>query len=331
MIHPLPNRSLPVVAFHCTRCGACCNSAPQLSLPELLVHQETFVGCLSVRRVARLAAGSVWQGEAISPAESAAVDEFAAKHLYVAQGHPGGAWIQLTTQAYDEESRGTCPALTPAKLCSLEGSHKPLGCRVVPLEAWLPDALQPRVLGHRATEAAYMGANCISMGSKDEFVDLLKEGRVADPGAQEALRARRETLALERKLWGDTVFRMLSSELFDQPKRIANLPNDGYLSLSLAPALAVLAVASRRVRRRFVEYLSMQIDLLASELGRTLQLPESSRRVMLGFLRANTALRTQLQEANPDTPEAPEAPEVEAWLGLRSGPASSTHTELLTQ
>lgn len=40
-----------VVSFHCSACGRCCNSPPQLTRAELFRHQDRFVGAIGLRRV----------------------------------------------------------------------------------------------------------------------------------------------------------------------------------------------------------------------------------------------------------------------------------------
>jgi hypothetical protein len=41
----------------CSACGACCNSPPLLSLPELFHHQHVFLGVLGIRGIRRVAPG----------------------------------------------------------------------------------------------------------------------------------------------------------------------------------------------------------------------------------------------------------------------------------
>jgi len=321
-------RQLPLVSFHCSRCGACCNSAPQLSVPELFHHQRRFVGCLTVRRVERLRPGSRWGGAAlVTEADGTAFDAFVPSYLHTARGRERPELVWLAAQAYDEPGLGRCPALGADNLCTVQNDNKPLGCRAVPLEPLLPDALQLQILTQRASEAAYMGANCLSLGTRSGVPLLATQNEVVDTDARRALDERRQALALERRLWGDTVFEILRNEMFDHPERMANLPAGGYLSLSLAPALAVISAASHPVRQRVVEYLSAQIELLAAILAGSAPLRPSSERTLQGFVRANVALREKLQEASTDRRASSGAREVETWLGLHGAAPTSPPAE----
>jgi len=318
-------RQLPLVSFHCSRCGACCNSAPQLSVPELFHHQRRFVGCLTLRRVERLRPGSRWGGAAVvTEADGTAFDAFVPSYLHTARGPERPELVWLAAQAYDEPGLGRCPALGADNLCGVQDDSKPLGCRSVPLEPLLPDALQLQILTQRAAEAAYMGANCITLGRTKGVPVLATQNEVVDTDARRALDERRQALALERRLWGDAVFEILRQEIFDHPDRVANLPAGGYLSLSLAPALAVISATSQPVRRRVVEYLSAQIELLAAILRGPTPLRPPSERTLQGFVRANVALRGKLQEASTDQRVNPGAREVESWLGLHGGAPSAS-------
>jgi Fe-S-cluster containining protein len=125
-------------SFRCTACGRCCNSGPELSVPELFRHQHRFIGRLAVRRVRRVGAG-----------ESAG----------------GPSEVLLVTHAWHDERLARCPALAEDGRCALHAENKPLVCAVAPLDALEPDALQHRVLAQRAREAAYFGADCLAEGA----------------------------------------------------------------------------------------------------------------------------------------------------------------------
>lgn len=111
-------------SLHCTACGRCCNSPPLLSLDELWQHRHTFIGCISVRRLPRNAS--------------------AGQRALAAQLLPGGAAddLVLLLQGYQWASQPSCPALQSDQRCGVHGAHKPATCRVVPLDALLPDAEQ---------------------------------------------------------------------------------------------------------------------------------------------------------------------------------------------
>jgi hypothetical protein len=104
-------------------------------------------------------------------------------------------------------------------------------------------------------------------------------------------------------------------ELFDQPERVGRLPSGGFFSISLAPALAVVAAVSPRCRARCISFLNAQIELTAERLAPSAKAAPETERELIGLLRASVALRTSLQNAPPGAAQ-PHAAEVEAWLGL---------------
>jgi hypothetical protein len=311
-------------SFHCSACGACCNSAPQLSLPELFHHQERFIGCLAIRRIERPPLGQPWSvalGRPVDAGDDEAFDALAGELLEPVQGPSGPELVQLSVQAFDDPTRGLCPALAADKGCSLERDRKPSHCRAVPLEPLLPDSLQRAVLADREREAVYLGAHCIRRGTHPGFLPLLEERRVVAPPAVDALLARRRELGEDKRFWGSTVFGLLRAELFDHAERVGRLPLGGYFSMSLAPALAVVASASPRCRVRTVVFLNAQLDLIAENLGKGSKLAGRRRAELEGFLRASLALRSSLQKGRDNDRTMPAAPAVEAWLGLAAADA----------
>ncbi|HEX7452784.1 MAG TPA: YkgJ family cysteine cluster protein, partial [Polyangiaceae bacterium] len=160
-------------SHHCSACGKCCNSPPQLSVPELFHHQRRFIGCLSVR----------WLGE---PAQ-----------------------LLLGARAYDTELSEHCPALDGERHCRIHDDHKPAVCRVVPFDEQLPDHLQHLVLAERAAEARYMGSDCIAPGTRAGFPVVTRRLELVDEGARAALTARRRDLANDQRFWGKSLTPLL--------------------------------------------------------------------------------------------------------------------------
>jgi hypothetical protein len=245
-----------------------------MSLPELFRHQTLFIGCLGIRRM------------------------------------PDGS-VAITSHAYDDPLANTCSALGEDKLCSLQAKGKPLACRSVPLEAGLPDELQLAVLQERARDARFMGADCIQprpqLDSVAGHLPVIVEGpRVVDPEARRALELRRAALRQDRATWGDRVFQMLGRGL--------KLPEQGYLCLSLAPALSLISSVSNALTRRVLEYLSAQIELIALTVGAPVEEPTQAQRELAGMLGASLRLRAKLQSARPLPQPSPAAPAIEAWL-----------------
>ena len=253
-------------------------------MPELFHHQHRFLGRLAVRRVRRL-------GPSVSASAECAPPD-APRDLL------------LVTHAWHDERLGRCPALASDGRCSIHTAGKPLVCSLAPLDALLPDAWQRVVLAARTREAAFLGADCIAAGERPGFVPLVRRLHVIEPEAQALLARRRAELVLEKRHWGTGVFRLLVPELFAKPEMLAKIPPDGYLSLSVAPVLMVLADISEACRKRCIEYLEAQLAL-----ARTLGAEH--------VVRGHDGLRDALaQRGTRDTLDRDTAAATEAWLGL---------------
>ncbi len=289
-----------VWSFRCSACGKCCNSAPQMSLPELLHHQRRFVGCLAIRRVS---------GGALAGPYSHAL--------------PGPAGdLLLATHAFGFSGASRCPALGEDMRCAIHHDRKPAACEGVPLDALAPDHLQHAVLAERRADAAYMGADCLAPGERAGAAVLTRRLAVVDEGARTALARRRHDLADDKRWWGDAVFRMLRPDLVANPAVLGRLPAGGLLFVAIAPVLLTLAGASPRCRARCAEYVDAQLALIASSLrdatGSGLAAPAELAQLR-AFERTHRALKTAL--AGPPRASSPPRADpaaIEAWMGLAS-------------
>jgi Fe-S-cluster containining protein len=245
------------VDFHCNACGRCCNSAPAMSVAELLRHRGRFIGTLAVGLVPRVAAGGRLGGQVLGSDDAA---ELAA--LQDALFHPStrmaGHVVSLVAQAWDYPSLDRCPALGADGGCAVHGPDKPVMCRVVPLDPHLPDRLQGAALPGRRASAAWLGANCIQTDTAAPYRPLVRLHRVADDGYAADLRRRRDDLLEDKRRWGRAVFRMLEGELAGA----ARLAPGGYLVMPLAPVLAVLAAEGADTRADCVAYIDAQLALI---------------------------------------------------------------------
>ena len=218
--------------------------------------------------------------------------------LHAVPGAPATAdRVLLATQAFDAGLEARCPALNAELGCSLHGPHKPGICRVVPFDALLPDGLQHLVLAQRAAETRYLGSDCISPGVRPGFAVVTRRLEVVQADARAALDDRRRDLAEERIRWGQRVFQALLPELGAGGSALEKLPRQGFITLSLAPVLLVLAEASDRSRTRCVAYLAAQAALaegmLATARARGLEQTEASLR-LVAFQRTNQRLHAAL-------------------------------------
>jgi hypothetical protein len=253
-------------------------------VPELFHHQRTFIGCLSVR----------WSGEADSE-------------------------LLLATCAFDGELSEQCPALDSERRCSIHHDKKPAVCRVVPFDESWPDRLQHLVLAERDKEARYLGSDCIVPGVRAGFPVVTRRLEVVDDGARAALAERRRDLTNERRFWGKIVTPRLRAELLSR-SRTARLAG-GFLTLSIAPVLMVLADASMRCRERCMAYLAAQATLCERTLKEARSAGFGERaaiRQLAALTGTNARLLAGLSAAPPLVTTLPTAERtaLERWLGL---------------
>jgi len=261
-------------------------------MPELLHHQHTFFGCLTIQRIARP-----------SPSGARLRTEFEQLAARLWHRLPDGSVstddVLLATRAFDLGLSDRCPALDAQQGCSLQADRKPSICRVVPLDALQPDSAQHLVLASREAEAHYFGSDCVAPGERPGFDLVTRRLSVVDSGASAALTQRRQDLAEERNAWGDRVFQQLCSDLFSSAAALERLPSRGFMTLSIAPVLIALLEQSSLSRARCIGYLDAQARLAERLLRGALEDGQGERgtvRQLSAFVRTNARLRLQLKD-----------------------------------
>jgi Fe-S-cluster containining protein len=292
-------------SHHCTACGKCCNSPPQMTLPELFHHQQRFIGALGVRRVHRPLTAHAAEHADLA---TRVLHESSNKHF------------ALLTQAIDYASSERCPALLEDGLCAIHDTRKPRACSVVPLDALLPDSMQYAVLATRTVGGAeYIGADCIVPGERSGFREQTRLSALTDPLARQALEDHRHDLAADKRFWGNAVFGELQRDVLSHREGLASIPVVGVLTLPLAPVLLVLADVSSRCRQRCIEYLEAQISLMENSVAHALQRRLTAERPFTAQLRSFVMVARQLLQGlqlSSTRHRAANADEIEAWLGL---------------
>ena len=240
-----------------------------MTLAELFRHRDWFIGCIAIGRVPRRRRGErlrAGQYETVlDDADIAAFDSIADRLL-----HRAGETFSITTQGYDYPSLARCPALADDGRCSIHLQGKPVTCEVVPLDPLVPDTLQHLVLAGRRQSAAYLGADCIQEGERADAALMVAAGRITDANAQDALARRRNALEQDNELWGRTVFESLRKDLFESPAALARIPAGGFLTLSIVPALRVVASTSAPNRRLCLDYIESQLELIERSIEQAL-------------------------------------------------------------
>jgi Fe-S-cluster containining protein len=318
---PEPERQPASFYFGCSACGKCCDSAPQLSVPELFHHQHRFIGCLSLRRVRRLRTGARLADGSLANAEDEAALRSLAERIFCAPPGDSDHDLFLFTRAFADGVDPVCPALDAGGHCAVHDDRKPGVCRVVPLEATLPDRLQRVVLDLRRRERGYDSASCIAVEPVPGGREVTRRLRVVDPESFSALERRRDDLAAEREFWGVDAFRLLAPELL-RAGYWETLPEDGHFTIAIVPVLTVISGVSPRCRERVIEYLHVQAELiqqtLLTLLSRRDPRDQAPIEQLRAFLRAGDAFTRVVESAPPRTWSAStaRAERVEAWLGV---------------
>ncbi len=272
----------------------------------------------------RVRAGDALPGAQRADAEDERAWRELATSLFLPGPSTGGHDFFLFTQAFGYASQPTCPSLEQTSgHCRVHDDRKPVTCSVVPFEATWPNSLQGAILASRHAEAEFVGADCIS--PTRTTLPLVTRGReVVSEEARALLARRRDDLRAERRFWGERVARLFGAELFARPERVRDIPEDGALTLSIAPVLATLAEASALSHARVRVYIAAQVELIERTLAEALARKNAADRAdtstLRAFLGANRALDQQLARgplaASPVSVEQARA--IEAWLGLDS-------------
>jgi len=305
----------------CAACGSCCNSAPILSLPEVLRHQHLFIGALGLRRVGRVRAGdSAGHGGATfvaSAADQAACQRIAADclHPFPGQEHD----LLLTPLGFEDPGVDRCPALGPDARCTVHGRDKPSMCGAIPFDPLAPDRLQHLVLAERWVDSDDLGARCIARASNPERMSV-QGSRTLDVDVRRSLATARRGLAADKRFWGTIIHAQIVEQLFGEQGDARRVPTQDFLVIPLTPVLEWLAQVSQRCRERCLEYLDAQLVLCETAAHRFVARKQSSQGTSLarlrGFARADHVLRNVLL-SSPFEPKAlPRArvDEIEEWM-----------------
>jgi hypothetical protein len=317
-----------------------------MALPELFRHRDRFVGCIAIGRVARRRVGERVQtgayGRVLDHADVAAFDALEDALLHRSPLLADESF-SIATQGFDYPSLARCPALADDGLCAIHTHGKPSMCEAVPLDPMVPDSMQDVVLAARNASSAYVGANCIREGeaaardrdgcegaaaaarddadTRTHMVTLVANGRIQDASSQGAVQRRRSLLTLDREFWGRAVFELLRGELFDSPVARMRIPTDGYLTISLVPALLAVASYSDACRVACVAYIDSQLALIERNVERALQRRRPDDRPVTRELRAFSDAYAHAKDvlAHPQRMSDNTAPDVarrvESWLG----------------
>ncbi|HTZ70592.1 MAG TPA: hypothetical protein VMB71_08080 [Acetobacteraceae bacterium] len=290
-------------SFRCSACGKCCNSPPRMSLPEIFRFQRIFVGCLAVYRFT-----------GAPTADTIALRDrlmFRVPHATGRVTHVG-----LLVQGYDYEGV-SCPALRDDGRCALHEDGKPSMCEAVPLDPLVADGSQPPTLAQRRLDAAYFAADCIVAGTAPDFPVLTDGAGIIDAAFAASLNRHRASLAEDKRQWGNGVFRILAPALFPDSASLQRIPENGFMSLPLVPALAIIAGASDRCRARCVEFIDAQSARVEAIIRSAVTRGRVADRPMTRRLRGWSASYRDLRAALvAPAASAREDRDMERWLGV---------------
>src|SRR6266496_1462994 len=303
-----------------------------MSLPELFRHERVFIGCLAISKVrtprpgTKLDLGACSSLVGAGDAEALAVlaDAFLFRAVIPDPADPCRRdHFAIAAQGFEYASQARCPALAGDGRCTIHENDKPATCAVVPLDPLAPDRLQHVVLARRAA-GRDSASHCIIRGERDGFSVVTHEGGVVEPLFRDALARRRADLAADKRFWGNGVFDMLKKELFSSAAATARIPFDGFFSISLVPALVVLAAVSEACLARCLEYIDAQLALIQRTIQHALLRRRREDRSTTDQLRAwakayhalAKALGAPRRQHDPATGGEAWRSEVETWLDV---------------
>jgi len=289
-----------------------------MSLPELLHHQDRFVGSLSLRRVQRLKPGdtlSAGPTRHTLSADDAHALAALARTFYFELGGTGYD-LSIQTQALDYPSLKRCPALGDDQRCAIHADRKPAVCSMVPFDALFPDRLQAAVLASRD-----LGEDCIKAGLAPDSEVVFRGLEIQSADYRSAVDQRRRDLLADKDYFGHAVFAMLKPALLAEPGQLQRIPVEGFFTMSLIPALVVFAGVSEPCRTRILAYVDSQLALIDGKILKAGQRrdPEdfAITRELSGYLSAYLQLRPELQVKGRGFPARTETvASVETYLGI---------------
>ncbi len=226
-----------------------------------------------------------------------------------------GNGFELFVHGFGFAASSACPALGADGACAVHFDGKPSVCQLVPLDASLLDTEQASLLTARSADAGAWGADCIRSSPQPGFREVTRGLRVVDPESEALLAAHRMRLSEERRFWRDATSALMARELTP-----ASVPRAGALSLSLVPALAVLAGASEPTRQQVATFMDAQNALAAELVDEALARKRREDRADTSLLRAVLASGRTFRAAleRPVPSPARHAPsfiaELERWL-----------------
>jgi hypothetical protein len=281
-------------SFECTACGKCCNSPPALSMSELFRFRDVFIGCIAVGRI---------RYHAVPPPHAFAVDDANA--------------ITITTLAFDYASTARCPALMDDGLCSLHVPGKPDQCIAVPLDPLVSDDLQHAVLAQRSHGAGWIGEQCIKPGEYEGAL-LLRGIEIVDADAGAAMQRRRQALQIEREIWSTPVFDGLLRDFSSPRHALSMLPEQGYRTIAIVPALLAIGCLSRVLAELCIAYIDGQTALIERSVARAIERRRLDDRpttqTMRGFADALQHARRHLSAMTFGTATTSAAQHAEEWF-----------------
>jgi hypothetical protein len=261
---------------------------------ELFRFRDVFIGCIAIERV---------RYHAAPPPHAFAVDDANA--------------ITVTTLAFDYASTARCPALLDDGLCSLHARGKPDQCIAVPLDPLVTDDLQHAVLAQRSHGAGWIGEQCIKPGEHEGAL-LLRGIEIIDADARTAMQRRRQALQIEREIWGTAVFEGLLRECPSPRHALSMLPEQGYRTIAIVPALLQIGCLSRKLAESCITYIDGQTTLIERSVARAIERRRLDDRpttqTMRNFADALQHARRHLSAMTSGTTTTSAAQHAEEWL-----------------
>lgn len=269
--------------FACTRCGACCNRAPEVALSEAAALADHFVF--------RLMVSLYWLPDRPVPGQNADGGFYERKRLladFAARASPTKAFRDgkrvpytkyLVFSALAADTRaGHCVALMDGG-CAIY-PQRPLACRTVPLHYSRGD--------HSAASdlAAFVASPGYRCDTSDTAPVLIDNGRIVDEPVATARHQARQ-VALNDRRWSTAIARQVGNPAAADLAlpTIAELQASagaGAMTTTMAPAWRVAVDIGLMTPGDYQALLARQLALLGREIA-TADCPPTTRETLLAM------------------------------------------------
>lgn len=271
------------VHFACTRCGACCNRAPEIELGEAGQLAETFVLRLMFRvyslpvhfatylasRPGQRAPSSAEFYQIKQKLKAFSVSSWTSRRREDHSAVEYSEFLVISALAFDP-GLGACPQLNDQG-CGIH-ARRPLSCRTVPFHYSRPEATALRELVEFVSRPGY------ACDSSANAAVVLVDGKITDPQILADRAAALNCAAVDRRWKNEIVRRMKAGNLTGLPTMadVKSAAGRGALTTSMRIAWQIACEAGLLNRQDYRNLIVRQLDAIDRQLETGLPADEAA-------------------------------------------------------